>query len=151
MVCAMAHRSDDELHAAVEELAREFAARVTRLVAQSIADEVEAALSRHRDRAPPASAAATASPRARRRAPRADAGAARAEGAAARAGGGAARPGAVERWVPDRRARRVPNFVIEATGLKTKREIVDRFGEHAIFEKGRPAPPPLRVAAPAAE
>jgi hypothetical protein len=52
----------------------------------------------------------------------------------------------VVRWVPDRRARRVPNFVIELTGLRTKKEIVDRFGEHAIFEKGQPAPPPLRGA-----
>ena len=53
----------------------------------------------------------------------------------------------VEHWVPDRRARRVPKFVIEATGLGTKREIVARFGEHAIFEKGQPAPPPLRSSA----
>jgi hypothetical protein len=133
----MAQTSDDELHAKVEELAREFAARVTRLVAQSIADEVETALSRHRGRAGERAEAGAARPPAPKRAPRREA--------------GAPRPGAVERWVPDRRARRVPNFVVEATGLRTKKEIVDRFGEHAIFEKGRPAPPPLRAGAPASE
>ena len=44
------------------------------------------------------------------------------------------------RWVADRRARRVPNFVIEQTGLKTKKAIVAKFGENAAFEKGKPAP-----------
>lgn len=43
-------------------------------------------------------------------------------------------------WVPDRRARRVPSFVIEATGLDTKKRIVERFGEAARFEKGKPLP-----------
>jgi hypothetical protein len=52
---------------------------------------------------------------------------------------GAPRP-ALERWVADRRARRVPNFVIEQTGLKTKKQIVARFGDGATFEKGKPAP-----------
>lgn len=47
------------------------------------------------------------------------------------------------RWVADRRARRVPNFVIQLTGLKTKKQIVQRYGE-AAFEKGRPAPKALR-------
>jgi hypothetical protein len=129
---------DEKLHAQVEALAREFATRVTRLVAQSIADEVEAALSRHvrpadgapasrREREPeaPQGGRGTRTPRPAR--PRATSG--------------------VERWVPDRRARRVPNFVIEATGLRAKKEIVDRYGEHAIFEKGQPAPPPLRARA----
>ena len=45
----------------------------------------------------------------------------------------------ITRWVADRRARRVPNFVIDATGMKTKKQIVARFGE-ATFEKGRPLP-----------
>jgi hypothetical protein len=105
----------------VEALAREFAARVTRVVAEAIASEVEAALSLHVRPAP----AATPAPRRPRAAPR--------------------RPESVERWVPDRRARRVPNFVIEQTGLRSKREVVERFGEHAIFEKGKPAPAPLRA------
>jgi hypothetical protein len=60
-----------------------------------------------------------------------------------RAAGRSARPPRAEitRWVADRRARRVPNFVIEATGMKTKKQIVARFGEDAAFEKGKPLPP----------
>lgn len=118
----------------VEALAREFAARVTRLVAQSIAEEVEVALSRHVRPSAAASEPAPAPARASR-APRGGAAASR------------RRAGTVERWVPDRNARRVPNFVIEATGLKTKQEIVTRYGEHAIFEKGQPAPAALRTGA----
>ncbi len=46
----------------------------------------------------------------------------------------------ISRWVADRRARRVPNFVIEATGLKTKKAIVAKYGDGVVFEKGKPAP-----------
>ena len=46
----------------------------------------------------------------------------------------------MSRWVPDKQARRVPNFVIEMTGLKTKKDIVAKYGEDAVFEKGRPVP-----------
>ena len=53
----------------------------------------------------------------------------------------AARPRTeITRWVADQRARRVPKFVIEATGLDTKKKIVARFGEGASFEKGKPLP-----------
>ncbi|BDG04593.1 hypothetical protein [Anaeromyxobacter oryzae] len=48
----------------------------------------------------------------------------------------------ITKWVADHRARRVPNFVIEATGLDTKRKIVAKFGEGAAFEKGKPLPKP---------
>jgi hypothetical protein len=49
------------------------------------------------------------------------------------------------RWVADKRARRVPNFVIEMTdGLDTKKKIVARYGENAAFEKGKPAPKPVK-------
>jgi len=48
----------------------------------------------------------------------------------------------LEKWVADRRARRVPNFVIEQTGLKTKKQIVARYGDNATFEKGKAAPKP---------
>jgi hypothetical protein len=48
--------------------------------------------------------------------------------------------GEMTRWVADKRARRVPLFVIEATGLDTKKKIVKRFGENASFEKGKPLP-----------
>jgi len=63
------------------------------------------------------------------------------------AGGGrrrARRParGEMTRWVADRRARRVPTFVIELTGLATKKQVVARYGEGVAFEKGKPAPKP---------
>ena len=66
------------------------------------------------------------------------------------AAGRRARSRAVEltRWVADRRARRVPNFVIEMTGLDTKKRIVARFGEDAAFEKGKPPPPEARPGEP---
>ena len=51
------------------------------------------------------------------------------------------------RWVADNRARRVPNFVIELTGgLDTKKKIVAKFGENAVFEKGKPLPKPAKAA-----
>jgi hypothetical protein len=57
--------------------------------------------------------------------------------------GRTARPRAeLTRWAADRRARRVPNFVIELTGLKTKKQIVAKFGDGVVFEKGKPAPKP---------
>jgi hypothetical protein len=63
----------------------------------------------------------------------------RGRGAARRAKG--ARPrGDISRWTADRRARRVPTFVIEQTGLKTKKQIVAKFGEDAVFEKGKALP-----------
>ncbi len=47
----------------------------------------------------------------------------------------------ITKWVADRRARRVPTFVIEMTGgLDTKKRIVAKFGAGATFEKGKPAP-----------
>lgn len=58
------------------------------------------------------------------------------------AGAGATRRPRAEitRWVADARARRVPKFVIEATGLDTKKKIVAKFGDGAAFEKGKPVP-----------
>jgi hypothetical protein len=58
-------------------------------------------------------------------------------------------PAEMTRWVADKRARRVPTFVIEATGLDTKKKIVAKYGEDAAFEKGKPLPP-LRLAPPLA-
>jgi hypothetical protein len=61
----------------------------------------------------------------------------------ARAARPARRRAEITRWVADRRARRVPNFVIEMTnGLDTKKKIVAKFGEDAVFEKGKPLPKP---------
>ncbi len=61
------------------------------------------------------------------------------------AGGGGprrARRGDITKWIADNRARRVPNFVIEATGLDTKKKIVAKYGPGAAFEKGKPTPKP---------
>jgi hypothetical protein len=56
--------------------------------------------------------------------------------------GRAARPPpGITSWVADNRARRVPNFVIEATGLDTKKRIVAKYGQNAAFSKGKPLPP----------
>jgi len=55
--------------------------------------------------------------------------------------------GEMTRWVADNRARRVPIFVIEATGLDTKKKIVAKFGSNVTFEKGKPLPPALAPAA----
>ena len=58
-----------------------------------------------------------------------------------RANGRASRArGEISRWAADRRARRVPNFVIDLTGLKTKKQIVAKYGDGVVFEKGKPAP-----------
>jgi hypothetical protein len=46
----------------------------------------------------------------------------------------------ITRWTADARARRVPKFVIESTGLDTKKKIVAKFGENVTFEKGKPLP-----------
>ena len=47
----------------------------------------------------------------------------------------------ITRWVAVNRARRVPNIVISMTGgLDTKKKIVAKFGENAVFEKGKPLP-----------
>jgi len=48
--------------------------------------------------------------------------------------------GEMVKWVADNRARRVPTFVIEQTGLATKKEIVAKFGPGVVFEKGKPLP-----------
>ena len=58
----------------------------------------------------------------------------------ARRPGRRARPEDLSRWVADSNARRVPKFVIQATGLDTKKKIVARFGPDAAFEKGKPLP-----------
>jgi hypothetical protein len=56
--------------------------------------------------------------------------------------GGRAARGELSRWAADRRARRVPNFVIDMTGLKTKKQIVAKYGDGVVFEKGKAAPKP---------
>jgi hypothetical protein len=60
----------------------------------------------------------------------------------ARRSHGASRPARKDltKWVADHRARRVPTFVIDATGLDTKKKIVAKFGVDAVFEKGKALP-----------
>ena len=57
-----------------------------------------------------------------------------------------ARGADITKWVADNRARRVPKFVIAATGLDTKKKIVAKFGANAAFEKGKPLPKPAKAA-----
>jgi hypothetical protein len=61
-------------------------------------------------------------------------------GRVGRARGAARQRAEITRWAADRRARRVPNFVIDMTGLKTKKAIVAKFGDGVVFEKGKAAP-----------
>jgi hypothetical protein len=59
------------------------------------------------------------------------------------------KPGTESTWIADARARRVPTWVIKATGgLKTKKLVVARFGPGARFENGKPLPPIVSAAAP---
>jgi hypothetical protein len=60
------------------------------------------------------------------------------------------RAGEITRWVADNRARRVPTFVIEATGLDTKKQIVARYGANSAFAKGKSLPHAKPAQAPAA-
>jgi hypothetical protein len=58
-----------------------------------------------------------------------------------------ARPQEITKWAADRRARRVPTFVIELTGgIDTKKKIVAKFGPGVVFEKGKPLPKPAKAA-----
>jgi hypothetical protein len=63
----------------------------------------------------------------------------------ARRPGRRVRPEDISRWVADNNARRVPKFVIEATGLDTKKKIVAKFGPNATFEKGKPLPKTIKA------
>ena len=51
------------------------------------------------------------------------------------------RPAEINAWTTDRRARRVPTFVIEMTGLDTKKKLVAKYGEDVTFRRGQPLPP----------
>ncbi|HUL58659.1 MAG TPA: hypothetical protein VLU43_05265 [Anaeromyxobacteraceae bacterium] len=98
----------------IQEAAEAVVARVSAAIARSVADRVQAEMQRE--------LTGGAARRGRRAAPR----------RVARRD--------ITRWVADNRARRVPNFVIDATGLDTKKKIVAKFGEGAAFEKGKPLP-----------
>src|ERR1700694_4993303 len=105
---------DSIIQAAVSEAIQKVAPAIQRHIAALAAEELEKNLVErgHARRSP----ASTRTPRAR---PRQE----------------------LTKWVADRRARRVPTFVIELTGgLDTKKRIVAKFGEGAVFEKGKPVP-----------
>ncbi len=105
---------DDVIRNAMEKVMKRVSAQIARAMAdvasRQIDEEIGRALARGRGRAKPGARPAR-------------------------------RAGDINRWVADRRARRVPKFVIELTnGLDTKKKIVARYGEGAVFEKGKPLP-----------
>jgi len=103
---------DDVIRSAIENTMKRVSARIARALAEAASRQVDQEIARALSR---------------RR--------------GGRPGRPARRAGEIRRWVADRRARRVPNFVIEATnGLDTKKKIVARYGEGATFEKGKPLP-----------
>ena len=105
---------DDVIRAAVEGVVARASTAIARAVAEMTAERLDQELRR---------------------------GVGRTGGGRIRRAGARARPrGEITRWAADRRARRVPNFVIDMTGLKTKKQIVAKFGDGAVFEKGKPAP-----------
>jgi hypothetical protein len=104
---------------AMEPVVRRASAAIARAVAEMAAERLESELESEVSRA------------------------ARVRGRGRRGGARPSRPrGDITRWAADRRARRVPNFVIDMTGLKTKKQIVAKYGENVVFEKGKPAPKP---------
>jgi peptidyl-tRNA hydrolase len=106
---------DDVIRAAVQKVMGRVSAQIARALAEAAARQIEDDIGRAVERS-----------RGRGR---------------SRVGRGARRPGEITRWVADRRARRVPKFVIEMTGgLDTKKKVVARFGEGAAFEKGKARP-----------
>jgi hypothetical protein len=113
---------DDILRTAMEPVLKRASTAIARALAEAAADhidgELQRGLSRARGRRPGRAGPARVARPARRRAE-------------------------ITKWVADRRARRVPNFVIDMTnGLDTKKKIVAKFGEDAVFEKGKPLPKP---------
>ena len=54
--------------------------------------------------------------------------------------------GPLTKWSPNRRARRVPLFVIKATDIKTKQGILRNWDADAVFLAGKPLPPKKKAA-----
>jgi hypothetical protein len=110
---------DSIIREALAESVRKIAPAIARHVAAAAAEELETLLAMKGSKAGRASVS-----RPRRTRPRTE----------------------ITKWVADRNARRVPIFVIEATGLDTKKAIVAKFGENATFEKGKGLPKPAKAA-----
>lgn len=111
-----ARRDDPTIDSIIQETAERVVERVSAAVAKQVSALVKVGLEREL--------------------------AAAGRGAGRRVTGRSRRRVDLTRWVADNRARRVPTFVIEATGLDTKKKIVARFGENAAFERGKPLPKP---------
>ncbi len=103
---------DDLVRDAMEGIVQRASLQIARAVAQMAADRLEAELGRRVAKSGPRPAG----------------------------GRSLRRRTQITRWAADRRARRVPNFVIDMTGMKTKKQIVAKYGVGVVFEKGRPAP-----------
>jgi hypothetical protein len=113
---------DEILRTAMEPVLKRASAQIAKALAEAAAERIDGELQRGLARV-------------------------RGRGGGRAAAGRSARPARqraeITRWVADRRARRVPNFVIEMTnGLDTKKKIVAKYGEDAIFERGKPLPKP---------
>jgi hypothetical protein len=109
------------IEAILREAAERVVAKVSGAIARQVGTLVQAGLERELARGATKSALRgrlAAAPRSHRRPPRAE----------------------MTRWVADNRARRVPTFVIESTGLDTKKKIVAKYGANVAFEKGKPLP-----------
>jgi hypothetical protein len=121
----MPRSAQQTIEAIIRDAADRVVAKVSAAIAQQVGALVQAGLERELPRGARGARAARG-----------------ARGRGVRAG--ARRPPRTEitRWVADNRARRVPTFVIEATGLDTKRKIVARYGPNVAFEKGKPLPKP---------
>ncbi len=116
----MARRAATHMQSVIEEAVARVVARLANSINRAVADRVAEEMKRR-----PVGNLRRAQSRAGRR----------------------ARGAEITRWVADRRARRVPLFVIELTGgLDTKKKIVAKYGENVVFEKGKPAPKPARAA-----
>lgn len=116
MAREVAQSLDSIIEGAVTRVMRETAQVIAQRIATMSADRLNAELATAKSVAKQTVQAKTATPKQVRRA------------------------GEIEKWVPDRRARRVPTFVIEMTGLDTKKKIVEKFGDTVVFRKGHAAP-----------
>lgn len=116
----MPRPAQQTIEAIIRDAANRVVAKVSAAIAQQVGALVQAGLERELPRGARAARGGRVVRVARRRPPRTE----------------------ITRWVADNRARRVPTFVIEATGLDTKKKIVARFGPNVAFEKGKPLPKP---------
>jgi hypothetical protein len=115
----MARSAQPSIESIIRDAADRVVAKVSAAIAQQVGALVQAGLERELPRGARGARGRVVRV-ARRRPPRAE----------------------ITRWVADNRARRVPTFVIQATGLDTKKKIVARFGPNVAFEKGKPLPKP---------